>query len=352
VKRAAAIIAALCLACAVYCADAQPLKFRVYYLIKGEKIRKPAVLSAGESAAKAFPLRVKEFLQPSKYYNFNESSFKKTAAALFSSMPAGGRHDSVKIAGFIKNFVSVSVTASNYEPAPSENAHEGLKDAAAVLRDGAGNIIERYRLITALLRYAGVPSRVSYWNDSYIVEYYYKPVDAHKAQPSWQVIDLTGAYDAAGDKVIPGSWNPVDKRERLNEEWESNTISVRMVSAANIYSDMNEAEALAAFTSIESGAEPDAGSDTGLASFYLFKTVDYEAAPENGSEKFQVELTMPFNEVEPLKTMKYFIRPISPGLTVKMGRSRTYIKPVVKGIIYSLPVDFEVKMAIEKTPAL
>ncbi len=351
-RRFAAIIIAMSLAAAAYCADGATVKFRVYYLIKGEKVKKSPVLSYGEAGVKTFPLRVREFLRPSKFYDFNDPYFKKRAAALFSAMPPKDRKNSVAISGFVVDFVSVSVTAASDSAPPSENPHEICRTASAVLRDMSGNTVEKYRLITALLRYAGVPARVSYWNDSYVAEYYSMPADKRKGSTSWQPLDLSGAYGASGGSVIPGSWNPVDNRERLNEEWNTDTISVRAIAVANIYSDMNEAEALAAFTSVESGTEVDARSDTGLADFYLFKTIDYEVTPANGVEKFQVELTMPFNEIEPFKTMKYFVKPLSPELTVKMGRSHTYIKPVVKGMIYSLPVEFEVKKAIEKTPLL
>jgi hypothetical protein len=343
VKRFVAIIAAMSLAAAAYCADGSALKFRVYYLIKGEKVKKSPVLSHGEAGVKTFPLRVREFLQPSKYYDFKDPYFKKRAAALFLDMSPKDRKNSAAISGFVMDFVSVSVTAASDSAPPSLDPHEIYRPASAVLRDMSGNTIEKYRLITALLRYAGVPARVSYWNDSYVAEYYSMPADMHKGSTSWQPLDLSGAYGVSGGRVIPISWNPVDNRERLNEEWNTDTISVRALAVSNIYSDMNEAEALASFTSVESGSEVDASSDTELAAFYLFKTVDYEVIPPEGVEKFQVEFTMPFNEVEPFKTMKYFVKPLSPGLAVKMGRSHTYIKPLVKGMIYSLPVTFGVK---------
>ena len=252
-------------------------------------------------------------------------------------MEPAGRKNSVKIAGFVGSYVSATITASPEPATPSASPHDAYRTASEVLRDGSGNTIEKCRLAVALLRYAEIPARMSFWNDSYVVEYYLKP--EKKDDPSWQIVDLTGAYKNSGDSVVPRSWNPVDAGEHFNEEWASDTISVRAISAGNIYSGINEAEALAAFTVIESGAEPDARSNTGLAYFYLFKTVDYEVMPPPGAGKFSLELTMPFNETRPLKTMKYFVKPLSSGLDIAMRRTRTYIKPLVKGMMYILPLD-------------
>ena len=90
-RLAAAAFLVLCIAAQVHCQQGQALKFRVYYLIKGEKIKKPDIYPAGEVGARNFPLRVKVFLRPSKYYDFGDSSFKKAAASLFPawSLPAG-----------------------------------------------------------------------------------------------------------------------------------------------------------------------------------------------------------------------------------------------------------------------
>jgi hypothetical protein len=340
-KKTAAVIFFIFIAAAAYCMEGQALKFRVYYLIKGEKLRKPETYAAGAVGAKKFPLRVKVFLQPSKYYDFENSSFKNNAAALFSTLGAGDRENSVRIAGFVESYVSVTVAASPEATTPTADPHDAYRTASDVLRDKAGNTLEKCRLAVALFRYAGVPARVSFWNDSYVVEYYLKP--EKKDDPSWQVIDFSGTYENSGATVIPRSWNPVDSGEHLNEEWKSDTISVRVDSVKNIYSGIDEAEAKADFSVIESGAEPDARSNTSLSYFYLFKTIDYEILPVNPAGRFSIELTMPFNEIRPFKTMKYFVKPLSAGLEIKMRRSRTYIKPLVKGIMYILPLDFFIK---------
>jgi hypothetical protein len=340
-KKMAAVIVFIFLAAAACCIDGQPLKFRVYYLIKGEKLRKPEAYSSGVVGVKKFPLRVKTFLRPSRYYDFENSSFKKNAAALFSALDASDRKNSVRIAGFVESYVAKTVTASPEATTPTADPHDSYRPASGILRDGTGNILEKCRLAVALLRYAEIPARVSFWNDSYVVEYYLKP--EKKDDPSWQVMDFSGAYENSGDTVIPRSWNPVDSGEHLNEEWKPDTLSVRVDSVKNIYSGMDEAEAMADFAVIESGAEPDARSNTGLSYFYLFKIIDYEILPSNPSGRFSIELTMPFNEIRPFKTMKYFVKPLSAGLEIKMRRSRTDIKPLVKGMMYVLPLDFSIK---------
>ncbi len=344
-KKYLAALAMLLVCSAVFAADEQALtahKFRIYYLVKGEMAKKPAMPDFGYMIQKTFPLRAKEFLLPARYSEFSKPVISKTAAAILETLPEHRRKNAVYASEAVFNYVKASITAKAEPEGVFSNPHEAYSSGAEAIGNGSGNNLEKCRAATALLRSISIPARISYWSGHYVVEYYIKPLEKGKYDPDWHIMDFTGAYDAAEGRVEPISWNPVDYKEHVNEEWSGNSMNVRVVSVKNTHMELNEAESMALFSNIVSGAEPDVKGNTTLNKFFLLKEVDYELTLPDGITAAMAEFTMPFNETRYFKTFKFYVRPLDPGLKVSQKRTHTYINPYVKGMIYTLPVEFSI----------
>lgn len=318
--------------------------FKLYYLIIGETVKKHVIPDYGYMTLKAFPLKVREYTFSAPYMDYNKSTVKKAARQAVAGLPEHRKKNACYVSREIFNYISTTLTAGDDEFVPSDNPHKTALSASETLARGSATLLEKCRLACAMLRYFTIPARVAYWKDTYVVEYYIKPLEGGKYKANWQVMDFTGSYDAGQGEVEPISWYPVDSRELLACEWKGATINVRINSVKNSYLDNNEAESKAIFTNLKSGAVPEPGHNTPPAHFYLLKEMDCTICFAEGVKKAEVDFTMPFNESDTLfRTMDYFVKTDDPALDIKVRSARVYIKPPQFGMVYSLPVEFNLK---------
>jgi hypothetical protein len=322
--------------------SAQTYGFKMYYLIMGETVKKHQDPDFGYVTVKAMPLKVKEFTFSAPGMDYTKTAVKKAAGTAIAGLPEHRKKNAVYVSREIFGYIKASITAKDDAFDPVDSSRTGLQTASELISSGAGTNYERCRLACAMLRYFSIPARISSWKDRYVVEYYIKPLEGGKFYPNWHIMDFTGAYDAEPDKTEPVSWYPVDSKELLAEEWKGETLSIRVAGVKNSYLGNNEAESMAIFSNIIEGKDPDYKGNTGLSNFYLIKEKDYELMLPPGADKAEVTFTMPLNEEEPFRTMNYYVKSSDPKMKVTPRRTRTYIKPPQKGMVYTLPVDFEI----------
>jgi hypothetical protein len=306
-------------------------------------VKKPKLPDSGMTALKSLPLKVRAFTFPTSSLDFTKPSFRKKTGDIVLKLPENRRKNAVYISKIIYDYITANIRSRETPIKLLDNPHNKYQTASEIMESMEGDNMEKCRLACALLRSSGIPARIAGWKDHYVAEYYLKPPDGGKVKASWHIMDFTGAYDAEPDKVEPVSWFPVDSKELLAEDWKGNPINIRLLSSKNTYLEHSEAEARAIFDAAASGKETDFSGNTALSRFYLLKEMTYEIHLAPGSRSAEVSFTMPLNEDEPLRTMKYFASSASSGLNVTVGRAHTYINPPQYGMVYTLPVKFELK---------
>ncbi|MCE5299690.1 MAG: hypothetical protein LLG37_02295 [Spirochaetia bacterium] len=319
-----------------------PYTLKTFYLIKGQAVQKDKVPPNAVRNLKSYPLKVREYTFPAPGMDYSPALFKAAGDAILALMQPGDRDNAAAIALAVADFTLNSIQARGEEAVISDNPHAAHKTALAVLTDGAGTNLEKCRLACALLRYFTVPARISSWKDRYVVEYYLKPASGTKIEPAWHVMDLTGRYDTEGEKTEPVAWHSIKAGELLEVQWEDVQMAVKKMQVNNYYIDGNEAEVRAAYDGLCEGKAPDFAVNTSSASFYLVKETAYEITFGQGVTRAAVELVMPFNESKPFKTIKFFAVSASQGMKVSFKRSHTSINPPNSGLVYTLPVAFEI----------
>jgi hypothetical protein len=352
-KRILAVAAAIALFNAVYLSadtgntmpassgQAGKYNFKLYILIKGGMKKNTALPDFGWRVLKAFPLRVKEYTYSSRYIDYSAPAFKQTGDVILSGLTEARRKNAVRVAEAVYGYVGSSITARDDAGDITDNPHNIYLTALQVLRAGTGNNLEKCRLACALLRYFTIPSMIVRWNDIYAIEYYLQPLTGKSA---WYIMDFTGAYDSRAAYIEPPLWHPIDAKERLNEEWNT-SMYLKLTGIKNMYLEPDDAKADAVFTSITSTADaikPGAPPESGA--FYLIKEEDYELRVQPGFTEAKADFTMPFNQPDNYRTAKYYVKSGDPGLIVQAKWPRTEIKPAQDGILYVLPLKFNLKI--------
>ncbi len=318
-------------------------RFKLYLLIKGSLVKKPPYPEFAYRVSKAYPLKVREYLKKSKYIDFSPKDFAGKAGATIAGLNESGKKNAVAVAEEVFEYVSLSITASDEGFTPALTHQDCFAMPADVMNSGKGGNVEKCRLAAALLRYFLIPARMAFWDDHYVVQYFLKPLETEKVQMDWHIMDFTGAYDKSPGKIEPVEWHPVRAQELLGEEWENENLAVKVISVKNTRMEINEAEALALFTNIERGIEPDTPGNTALANYFLLKEIDYEMTMPGGSKTINMEFTLPFNESkeEPFKTVEYeYYIKTGEGLKAALKRTHTMVNPPNNGLVYTLPVEF------------
>ena len=319
-------------------------RFTLCLLIKGGLVKKPAYPEFAYRTAKLYPLKVREYLKKSKYIDFSPKDFAGKAGAVIAGLNESGKKNAVAVANEVFKYVSETITASDEGLTAAMTHQDCFAMPINVMTSGKGGNVEKCRLATALLRYFIIPARMAFWDDHYVVQYFLKPLEREKVQMDWHIMDFTGAYDKSPEKIEPVQWHPVRAQELLGETWENENLAVKVKKVKNTRMDINEAEALALFTNIERGIEPDTLGNTALSGYFLLKEIDYEMTVPGDSKTINMEFTLPFNEskAEPFKTVEYEYYIIAAdGLKAGLKRTHTMVNPPNSGLVYTLPAVFE-----------
>jgi hypothetical protein len=314
-------------------------QFSLFFLIKAETIKKTQIPQNAVRLLKSYTVRVRPFLQNSKYYDFSPKAVHKAADDCISKLSFSDMTNAVKVADGVYNYISESIS-STAESSADFYAQAELASPAGVLEAKRGNNIERCRLAVAMLRYMLIPSRTAYWDDHHAVEYFLKPSGKSKAEPAWHIMDLTGVYQSKTGEVEPVSWHPVHSNEKLSVQAEPGALIAVNGKTKNNRYEINESEAFAMFANIKQGIMAEAGTSEFTTGYYLLKQTDYIIRFSDTRKAAKVVFMMDFNELKPFKTMRFFVRP-GPGLRANYKKSETLINPPVSGIEYTLPVEFE-----------
>jgi hypothetical protein len=315
-------------------------EFTLFLLIKGGLVKKPDLPDFAYRQLKVYPLKVKEFLKNSKYLDYSAAEFKLKAEELISNMTENGKKNAVLVANEVFNYVNLSITPSDESNAAGLTQSDCHALPLDVMKTAKGGSIEKTRLAVALLRYFNIPSRAAFWDDHYVAQYFLKPLESEKKDPAWYIMDFTGIYGRMPDNIEPVAWHPVKAQELLGENWENENISLAVKQVKNTRMEINEAEALALFTNLERGNAYDMEGNTGLSRYYLLKEITYLMEVPDKEKNLKLEFTLPFNESQPFKTLRYNIKPEG-NLKAKLRNTHTMTNPPNTGIIYTLPVEFE-----------
>lgn len=316
------------------------VKFKVYILVQGGLVKKPVMPVFAYRQPKVYPVKAREFLKISKYHPYTSKEFKGKAESIIQYMTQNMKKNAVQVAGEVFNYINLSITTSD------ENARAGSTylDCFAMPLDvmlaGKGNNIEKCRLAVAMLRYFNIPARTAFWNDRYVVQYFLKPLESEKIEQAWYIMDFTGLYGQITDGIEPVAWHPVKAQELLGVNWEHGNIALSIDGVKNTRMEINESEALALFTNIERGNMPDTEGNTGLSRYYLLKEISCTMIIPDKQKKINIEIILPFNESQPFKTLKYYVLP-GVNMKAKFKNTHTMVNPPNSGLVYTLPVEFE-----------
>ncbi len=325
-------------------------KFSFYVLLKGKIIKNIPRYDFGYRIEKTYPLRVKEFLLTSKYYNINNPALKNTAEneILSNINPEYRRKNAYYVTAEIFNFIKNKIFDENPREEFKLNHHELFKYPSEVIKEGKGNLIEKCRLAVALCRYLIIPARISYWNNHYVVEYYLQPL---KGKGHWFIMDFEREeIDIKDERIKSVEWFPIDKDEQLNEQWNDEEIFLKRNGVKEIVFGGDNNLAKENFEKFKRD-EVIQIEDNFKDKFYLVRKTDYEIwfKRESENKKAKVTFMLPFNNRynfknensdDDLKTIDYFVKSESADLKVKYKRTHTRINPPQTGIIYTLPVEF------------
>lgn len=328
-------------------------KFSFYILLKGKVIKNIPRYDFGYRIEKTYPLRVKEFLLTSKYYNINNPAIKDIAenTILANINPEHRRKNAYYVTAEIFNFIKNKIEPDNLKEELSLNTHNLFRYPSEVVKEGKGNLLEKCRLAVTLCRYLTIPSRISYWNNHYIVEYYLQPL---KGKGHWFIMDFEKDDIEIKDEMIKSvEWFPIDKDEQLNEQWVESEVFLKKVSVNEIIFSGDDNMAKEKFEKVKNGEEIKSNGEI-KNRFYLIRKIDHEIWFRNWNEnkKVLVKFILPFNNRynfknensdDDFKTMDFFVKSEDTKLQIKYKRTHSRINPPQTGIVYSLPVEFYIE---------
>ncbi len=327
-------------------------EFTLYLLIKGKLVKNIKRYNFGYRIEKTFPLRIKEFLLPSKYHNSGNPKIKDIAEnIILANINSEYRKKNAYYVTYeIFNYVKNKIENDNLNEESNLNVHNIFRYPSEVIKESKGNLIEKCRLAVTLCRYLTIPARIAYWNNHYVVEYYLQPL---KEKGRWFIMDFENDDIEMKDEFIkPVEWFPIDKNEQLNEEWKENEIYLKKNDIKEIIFSGDDKSAKEKFEKFKN--EEEIKSDEKLnKNFYVIRKINYEIRLKNVDEKkAKIKFNLPFNNRshfkkensgDDFKTMAFFVKSISDKLNVKYKRVYTRINPPQIGITYSLPVEFIIK---------
>ncbi|MEI7640099.1 MAG: transglutaminase family protein [bacterium] len=317
-------------------------KFKLFLLIKGAMKKNLTMPGFAYRKIKSYPLKVKEFVYPGKYSDARGKALADWTDKMLADIPVKKRNNGIYLVRAVFEYIETSISDREYAPEPLPDAHSGYFTAAQVFENKTGNMLEKCRLAVAMLRRFTIPARIVSWKGDYAVEFFIKPLD-NQGKGVWHTKAFTKGETGEEKYTMPSDWHPVSSGELLDAEWKGNTISIRKIREREIFYTKKE-EVLAMYTSVTLTAG-DVFETTAITTtpkeFYSLREVEYEVVFKTGDHP-KIRLTLPFNNVEELRTAKFFVRPEA-GLKVKYKRAVVEAKPPQEGMIYALPLEFFVE---------
>jgi hypothetical protein len=340
------LMAALLIYAAVMPLMAQGYKFSVCYLIEGKSVKPAVPAEYGARRLNAFPLRVKEFTFSSPYYAYEGTSLmKEFGDQILASLPEKSRGNAVRVAGAVYSYITSTVQDAPDNCEITSDLHRINQSGLFVLRSKNGNLIEKCRAATALLRSFTIPARIIFYEGNYAVEYYIKPL---KGNSSWVVMDFT---DENKDRHTgPVEWQPVSLKELLNEEINSGEAYLKTAGMTQVFfEEKTEAEDM--FNRLKTDNVTLVSNEMPQGKFYLIRKTDYiiqMPVSATAEALCEIEFTMPFNDRDTFnpgapyfRTFGYYVFSGDSNLKIQYKRAHTRVNPPMDGRVYSLPVRFQ-----------
>jgi len=326
-------------------------EFSIYLLLKGKMVKNMERYDFGYMIPKAFPLCVKEFLLTSKYYNLSNETIKKTAENILANIkPEHRKKNAYFVTAEVFNFIKSNFTNNDIQIKPINNSHSIFLFASEAIKQEKANQVEKCRIAVSLLRYLSIPGRMSFWNNHYVVEYYLQPL---KGKGHWFIMDFEKDDIKISEEYINSvEWFPLDKDEVLNEEWAEKEVFLQRTDLNEIFLENDEKIAKEKFEAFKNN-EIIKGDEGAIKKFFILRKIKYELYfPFENKDKIEIKFVLPFNNryvfknensEDDFKTVDYFVKSESDKLKIKYKRTHTRINPPQTGIIYTLPVLFEVE---------
>lgn len=318
----------------------ETIQFTAFFLIQGGYEKKPIIPNFAYKQLKSYPLKVREFLKKSKYTGYLTADFKLMAEDIVANMTVKEKKNAVLVAKEVFDYINLSITASTEDVAAGLTQADCYGLPLSVMKAGKGNLIEKNRLAVELLRYFDIPARMAFWSDHYVVQYFLKPLETEKISQAWYIMDFANEYDKLKGRIEPISWHSVNSKELFNENWKDVVLNLDIIKVKNTHMEINEGEALALFTNLERGNVYAMEDNPSLKRYYLLKEITYSMNIPKKTNKIVIELILPFNETQPFKTLKYYVKTVG-NVKAACKRTHTMINPPNRGIVYTLPVEFE-----------
>ena len=340
-----AIIAAISIFAAVLPLFAQQYPFSVYYLIEGKSLKPAALPDNGERRLSAFPLRIKEFTFSSPYYAYEGTSLiKEFGDEILASLPAKSRANAVRVAEAVYSYITATVQDAPDKYEMTSDLHKLNQSGLFALRSKTGNLLEKCRAATALLRSFTIPARIIYYEGHYAVEYYIKP---QKGNSAWAVMDFT---DENKDRHTgPVEWQPVSLKELLNEEINTGEASLKTEGMTQVFFN-EKTEAVDVFDKLKTDNVTLVSNEMPQGKFYLIRKIDYiieTGISVTAKAPCEIEFTMPFNDRDTFnpgapyfRTFDFYVFTEDMNFKIQYKRAHTRVNPPMDGRVYSLPVRF------------
>ncbi|MBN2754779.1 MAG: transglutaminase domain-containing protein [Candidatus Goldbacteria bacterium] len=324
---------------------AKEYPFSVYFLIEGKSVKPAAMPDYGARVLSSFPLRVKEFTFSSPYYAYQGTSMmKEFGDEILESISEKRRANSVYVSDAVYSYITATVQDAPDKYEMTSDLHKINRSGLFVLRDKSGNLLEKCRAATALLRSFTIPARIVYYEGHYAVEYYIKPL---KGNSVWAVMDFT--EDKKERHMGPVEWQPVSLKELLNEEINTGEASLKTAGVTQVFFT-EKAEAMDVFSKLKAGDITLVSNEMPEGKFYLIRKTDYIIEPGvsvTAKAPCEIEFTMPFNDRDTFnpgapyfRTFEYYVSTEDKSFNIQYKRAHTRVNPPMDGRVYSLPVKF------------
>jgi len=339
------LIAALLIFAFVLPLSAQQYPFSVYYLIEGKSVKPAASLDFGSRKLTEFPLRIKEFTLSSPYYGYEGTTLMAGFGNdILSSIPEKSRANAVRVANAVYSFITTTVQDAPDKYEMTSDLHKLNQSGLFALRSRTGNLLEKCRAATALLRSFTIPARIIYYEGHYAVEYYIKPL---KGNSTWVVMDFT---DENRDRHTgPVEWQPVSLKELLNEEINDGEVLLKTAAMTQMFF-AEKAEAAEIYNKLKNDNVTLVSNEMPQGKFYVVRKTDYIIEPGisvTAKAPCEIEFTMPFNDRDTFnpgasyfRTFDYYVISGDQSLKIQYKRAHTRVNPPMDGRVYSLPVKF------------
>ncbi|PKL90683.1 MAG: hypothetical protein CVV21_11650 [Candidatus Goldiibacteriota bacterium HGW-Goldbacteria-1] len=340
-----AVIACFLMTAAVFPLSAQQYPFSVYYLIEGKSVKPAETLDYGTRQFTAYPLRIKEFTFSSPYYAYEGTTLmKEFGEEILASIPEKGRANAVHIAGAVYSYITATVQDAPDKYEMTSDLHKINQSGLFALRSKTGNLLEKCRAATALLRCFTIPARIIYYEGHYAVEYYIKPL---KGNSAWVIMDFTN--ENKDRHTGPVEWQPVSLKELLNEEINSGEASLQTAGVTQVFFN-EKTEAAEVFDKLKTDNVTLVSNEMPQGKFYLIRKTDYiiqTSVSVTAKAPCEIEFTMPFNDRDTFnpgapyfRTFGYYVISKNQNLKIQYKRAHTRVNPPMDGRVYSLPVKF------------